>query len=146
MNRTLVQILVVVGILYWNRKGLKEKRVPCEEWFDKGKPVLRRWEIPLEKHFFYSITKMCRRKGNRLIFLCQNLDIEWQHKQIRWRHLGFREELSFLFNCTSLPVEFRQEARLQTCKKNSLLLNYPKRPNWPLKNRRRDLFQLWPYQ
>jgi len=41
------------------------------------------------------------RKGNRLIFLYQDVDIVWQHKR-KWRRRSApREEFSFLFNILS---------------------------------------------
>ena len=45
------------------------------------------------------------RKGIRLIFLNQDVDIVWQHKRKWRRQRGPREEFSFLFNSAAITLE-----------------------------------------
>ena len=72
------------------------RKVPCEQQLDMGESILRDKKILFESSS--SSVELDYRKGIRLIFLNQDVDIEWQHNRNwgRWREPW--EEFSFLFN------------------------------------------------
>ena len=77
--------------------------VPCEQQLDMGESILRDREIPYESNAIISVASPYR-KGSRLRFRHEDVDIVRQRKGRRRRQREPWEELSFLFN-SLFPLE-----------------------------------------
>ena len=88
-----MQILVVVANIQMRTLKTEVGKVPMRTALGHGLGDPKR-----QGNSAHADICLVSRKGNRLIFLSEGVDIEWQHKRTRIREREPWEALSFLFN------------------------------------------------